>query len=116
MSNCGDDCRAEELVPTPDGRGVHGVRYSANSGENGTLSVAVTKSRMRPATATSRIPIAETRLSFGSRLRYRRRKEIQPVVVTAIFPAIGWLVRGVWSFSRRALLVRSEASSCEAVF
>jgi 2-polyprenyl-6-methoxyphenol hydroxylase-like FAD-dependent oxidoreductase len=32
-----DDCRAEELVPTPDGRGVHGVRYSANGGENGTL-------------------------------------------------------------------------------
>jgi 2-polyprenyl-6-methoxyphenol hydroxylase-like FAD-dependent oxidoreductase len=33
-----DDCRAEELVPTPDGRGVHGVRYSANGGENGTLT------------------------------------------------------------------------------
>jgi 2-polyprenyl-6-methoxyphenol hydroxylase-like FAD-dependent oxidoreductase len=36
-----DDCRAEELVPTPDGRGVHGVRYSANGGENGILTAAL---------------------------------------------------------------------------
>jgi 2-polyprenyl-6-methoxyphenol hydroxylase-like FAD-dependent oxidoreductase len=33
-----EDCRVEELVPTPDGRRVHGVRYRSTSGENGTLT------------------------------------------------------------------------------
>ncbi len=33
-----DDCRAEELVPTADGRAVRGVRYSATGGDTGTLT------------------------------------------------------------------------------